>query len=465
MRAERVFDGLRIDVVAAADDQVFRAAGEVEPTLIVEPAQIAGREPAVAGKGLGRVGRVEESREEIRRLEQHHAVLAGRHVAVAGAAMLVERHDTHLRVRQPKADAAGGTPDVRRRDGRDAGHFGHAETFVHMQSEEPLEARRQLGRKHRGAGAAVANRRKIGTVQRNVGQCGQHRRNGRQRRWPVLFDQPPVVGQHRLVAHQRGGRNDDFDTCRQRRQRGREHARHMKKRIAVDGDVVVRAAHQLDARPRSEHLRAVAVSRQLGCTGSAPGMKVGGDVFGCDVALAHQPIVALLRAQRFEITDTFRQIGHRIGRLVVRCHAQHHRQRRHLAAQPHRLRPHARFVVRAIGDQHLGTGRLHQRHQLFVGEQRVQRLHDAGRFAAPQRKVVFEATGQQHGDRILRTDAQRVQQVGRLVDAAQQLGVGPPNRFVFRVAGTQKGQRRALAVNARHVAEKLVGTSNGECLF
>jgi hypothetical protein len=155
--------------------------------------------------------------------------------------------------------------------------------------------------------------------------------------------------------------------------------------------------------------------------------------------------------------------GH-TGRLVVRRHAQHGGQRGHLAAQAHRLRPHARFAVRAVGDQHLGARRGHQRHQLLVGEQRVQRLHDAGRLAAPQRQVVLEATGQQHRHRVVRPHAQRVQQVGRLVDAGEQLGIRPADGLVGRVAGAQEGQRGLAAEGMARVAEDLVGAAHRERL-
>src|SRR3954470_886224 len=52
---ERRLDLARVDVQAAADDELLPAAGDLEaPVLVVEPAEVAGAKPAVAGERLGR---------------------------------------------------------------------------------------------------------------------------------------------------------------------------------------------------------------------------------------------------------------------------------------------------------------------------------------------------------------------------------------------------------------------------
>ena len=80
VRAQRVLDHLGVDVVAAADDQVLGAAGQVQPPERVAKAQVAGDQPAVGGERLGRLGRVEVAREQVGRLVEHHARLARRAV-------------------------------------------------------------------------------------------------------------------------------------------------------------------------------------------------------------------------------------------------------------------------------------------------------------------------------------------------------------------------------------------------
>jgi hypothetical protein len=202
----------------------------------------------------------------------------------------------------------------------------------------------------------------------------------------------------------------------------------------------------------------------FGGAGGTAGVEVGGDVGGRDVAAAHEAVVGLCRAQHVEVGHSFGQRAGRARGFVVRCHAQHGGERGHLAAQAHGLRPHARFAVRAIGDQHLGAAGVHQRDKLLVGQQRIERLHDAGRLAAPEREVVFEAARQQHRHRVMRPHAQRMQHVRGLVDAREQLGVRPADRLVGRVAGAQEGQRCFAAESRAGVAEDLVGAARPSAL-
>ena len=184
----------------------------------------------------------------------------------------------------------------------------------------------------------------------------------------------------------------------------------MEQRVTVDGDVPRRQPLHLHTRPGGEHLRAVAVAGQFGRTRGAAGVEVGGDVFGVKVAATGKVVTRLLGAQGFEVTHTFGQAG-RGGSFVVWCHTQHGGQGGHLAAQAQCLGPHAALphaFVRAIGDQHLGACGGHQGDEFFVGEQRVQWLHDTRRLTAPQSQVVLQATGQHHGHSVLRADAQAV---------------------------------------------------------
>ena len=54
-----------IDVGARADDEVLRAAGQEHPTAVVDPSEVAGRQPAVAQHARGRLRRAV--------VAQHHA--------------------------------------------------------------------------------------------------------------------------------------------------------------------------------------------------------------------------------------------------------------------------------------------------------------------------------------------------------------------------------------------------------
>ncbi|KAG1184731.1 hypothetical protein G6F35_015029 [Rhizopus arrhizus] len=139
-------------------------------------------------------------------------------------------------------------------------------------------------------------------------------------------------------------------------------------------------------------------------------MEICRDVVGADYAFAKQAVGRLRRTVGVEIQRIVGQGGAGRQGLVQRGHAQQGLQGGHAFTQPQGLGPGAAFGVRAIGDQHLGAGRRHQRGELVFAQQRIQRLDDAGGFAAPQRQVVFQAAGQNHADGVARAHAKVMQQ-------------------------------------------------------
>ena len=203
----------------------------------------------------------------------------------------------------------------------------------------------------------------------------------------------------------------------------------------------------------------------LGAPVVPPVWKYAAMSVGEDFAPADETIVGLGRAQRVEVGNPFGQ--RRDGRfgLVVRRHAKHRNQRWQLGADAHRLRPDAGLLVRAVGDQHLGPGHAHQRHQLLVGEQRIQRLDDAHRFAAPERQVVFQArraTARPPRRRDPRRGRAACWRSGGCPPAIQRTTSGSAGG---RVATAQKGQRGLAAERVRRVAQDLVGAAYGYRLF
>ena len=85
---ERSLDLGGVDVLAAADDDVLQPVDHVQVAVVVEPAEIAGVEPAV-GEGLGGLLRqVEVPADDRRALQPDLADLARRQrLAVVGPAM------------------------------------------------------------------------------------------------------------------------------------------------------------------------------------------------------------------------------------------------------------------------------------------------------------------------------------------------------------------------------------------
>jgi hypothetical protein len=68
--------------------------------------------------------------------------------------------------------------------------------------------------------------------------------------------------------------------------------------------------------------------------------------------------------------------------------------------------------------------------------------------------VVLQAPRQQDGDRIVGPDAECVQRIGRLMDAGQQLGIGPADRLVLGFARAQEG-RAVLSPKAAPALRKI----------
>ena len=192
----------------------------------------------------------------------------------------------------------------------------------------------------------------------------------------------------------------------------------------------------------------MAVARELGRAGGTAGVEVGGDVGGRDVAAADEAIVGLACARSaLKSATPSGSAAARAGGLVVRRHAQHGRQRRHLAAHAHRLRPDARLVVRAVGDQHLRAGRVISDASFSSLSSGFSGCTIAAASPPHSARWYSRQAGSSTATASLGPHAQRVQQVGGLVDAGQQLGVRPADRLVGRIAAAQ--ERRAPSCRRR----------------
>ena len=139
MGVERFLDLAGIDVVPAANDQLLLPVDEEEVSVLVEIAEVAGREPAVRVDRLGcRCGVVPVPGDHRRSAEPH---LADSVLACV---------DAQLRRAEWLADRpwSPGLADEKRR--RDAGELGQAVTLADVRAEHPLEVALD-GRRNGGA--------------------------------------------------------------------------------------------------------------------------------------------------------------------------------------------------------------------------------------------------------------------------------------------------------------------------
>ena len=139
MLDEAVLDLDAVDVLAAADDHVLLAVGDEEEAVVVDVADVAGVQPAVAHGVRGRLGLVPVAGHDERAVHRHLAGLTGRHLVAVGVA------DLELERRHRLADRRRLVDRVLARDGgRDRRRLG-----------EPVRVRRRRDVRERLAHLAL----------------------------------------------------------------------------------------------------------------------------------------------------------------------------------------------------------------------------------------------------------------------------------------------------------------------
>ncbi len=156
VRQQRVLDQLRIDVVAAADDQVLGPAGDEQPPLFVGVGEIAAVQIAVTQRACIVRG-IAIARGDIGARHGHHADLA-RFAGLAERAVRIEPAHHHAAVGQTASDRTQHRLRRRGIDRHQAAGFGHAENFVDLGARHRLEFFRHRPRQQRRPGNAVARR-------------------------------------------------------------------------------------------------------------------------------------------------------------------------------------------------------------------------------------------------------------------------------------------------------------------
>ena len=253
MLAQRLLDQHRRDVLAAAPDHVALAIDEVEPSVLVQVAEVARQEPAVAQRAGGGLGILEVRRHARGRVDGDLADRAGRE---RGAGVVQHLHPDAGHRRSARAGARRDTDRLDRHHPGVGGsealeHVVHPEALAHPRSDrrapqpedhaQPMRAleRRRLPREeHRedrsqgvdhGRTRLVHQRPELGRMERLRERDG---RTGMQRR---------DHGAPRVAVEERGHREDDVVGHQPER---RDEVRAARTRAPVGEDHALRAARR-----------------------------------------------------------------------------------------------------------------------------------------------------------------------------------------------------------------------------
>ena len=387
---ERGLDLGGVHVLAAADDDVLQAVDDVQVSVLVEPAHVAGSEPAVVGqRGRGRLGVVEVAAEHGRAPQPDLAGLAGRH------RLAVRAGDPHLHDRRDGRAHAVGTAHVvgaRVGDGG-ARRLGEAVAVGRRGavSELIVDAAHELGRHQRRARRDAGQRLQRATLPAGLVQQLQHRRghpgDGVD---PLPVDEVerlagvPPVEEHQLAAAHRV------------RQQERVEAAHVKQREGEQRD----GADGRTGTGRGDATRGPRQCRVHRVHDVAAQVAVG----------SHRTLRPARRAGRVHDQRQVVRLGRDSGEIAARSSRQHVVEVDRAGGQvvgagaDHGIDGGASQLgcdpreALAVGDQHLRTGVGEAVGELGTGPPRVER-HDHGADACrrPERQHPLGVVA--HGDR------------------------------------------------------------------
>ena len=206
MRKQRILDLGRVDIMAAANDQVLGPPGDPEIAIGVDPAQIAGAQETVLGEkivvlvGFG-IGRAFED------AGIGHADLAHLVGCAFGKTLGQLPQDAHMGIGQGNADRAHLLDAVDRIATDQTGRLGQAIAFGDLDPGRGLEAVVKLDRQRGRAGNRRPERGDI-RVHRPLHQRRDRRRHGNQETDLPAFDQLPEIVEDAIAAIAGGGRHD-----------------------------------------------------------------------------------------------------------------------------------------------------------------------------------------------------------------------------------------------------------------
>ncbi len=204
--------------------------------------------------------------------------------------------------------------------------------------------------------------------------------------------------------------------------------------------------------PGVANLVAVGVAGQFWGARGASGVKVGGHIVGLNLPSADQASGIAAVQQGFEGMGILPGLwgshdlkdGFEAGNLL---------------SQLESLFPDLASGNRPQSDERLAAGRIHDCSNGAQSQQGIDRVGDSRRLGAPDCEVGLGQVGEQDADRVAGPDSEFVQQIGRLVNAGDELPVGDRHcGSIVRPPG-KKADRRLILASLGPLQDHLVGAA------
>ena len=150
-----VFDRRRIDIVSATDDQVLGAAGQDQPLVFGEIADVAGHQPAIVRQNVDVVQRIDVAGKHLRPANDDQA--ARELGTLLHLLRALQGDDPGHCIRRPEADAARKRFAATGIESDGSRRFGHAIRFEQSDAGALLKPLADCLRQDRAAGQRHAN--------------------------------------------------------------------------------------------------------------------------------------------------------------------------------------------------------------------------------------------------------------------------------------------------------------------
>ena len=406
--------------------------------MFVEAAEVAGVDPSRFHERAAVVLLAQVASEHARPGHRDHADLVGRAVAEQ-TTLGIEPHDARARIRQRPPHRTGLVRDFGVAHGVHARGLGHAVHLEHRQLHALFVSLDHCHRNRRAAARHALQAAHVGAVQRHLQRSGEHGGHAAEQLRPIALHQLPHVGYGVRVAPTGGAQHHHMSAVGEWRQALCQRPTHVEQRQAEQHALTGPGKTHEAQRPGLRHLVGVRVAHQLRRAGGAAGVEVARGI-----VVGRQPAAREVRGG-LRVEVRIEVVGLEVGSCGA-AHDQHGRQRGHRVTHRGHLVPQLGACFGTDGHQHARPCGAQDVGDLAGRQQRVHRVCHTDRLRAEQGREGLRQQRQQQAHHLAAADAERMERIGRLGDARDELPVRQRQRRLVGAGVLQEVQRRRLRV-------------------